>query len=353
MVVLHRNMFFLLFAVGAQYLLTQYRLEHFSRLPARLRALLWGDAHRARLVEGALGARAPEPAQPDAVRGAPHAAQPLGVNGESGQGQCSSRIRSSSSRTTLGVRVGVRTTYRGGGGGGQPYAWSYRVLFENIGEHAASTTIMPTPRTVQMLTRHWVFTDANGKVDEVKGPGARGSTPILAPGESWSYESGTQLATAAGSMVGSFQFEVLEGAAAFTPSAEDAGTAAGKAARMMFSVPIARTALLASDGGGGDRGEGREMSVQVPCGAEAPPSTTHATTSVTATRRVIVGVTTELFAEEEEEGRQRKQPETTPEALALAKAGLPHEAAGAAGALYKYDVQVNNARAQPVRCAAT
>ena len=143
---LHRNVLLALLAVGVQYLLTQYRLEHFSHIPARLKALLWGDALRARLVEGALGARAPEPAQPDAVRGASHAAQPMGVDGVSGGpgagGQCSSRIGASSVRTTLGVRVGVRTVHRGGGEAG--HTWSYQVRFENVCEsngHVTLTTI--------------------------------------------------------------------------------------------------------------------------------------------------------------------------------------------------------------------
>eukprot|EP00964_Phaeocystis_antarctica_P072625 scaffold44439_cov40-Phaeocystis_antarctica.AAC.3 len=46
-----------------------------------------------------------------------------------------------------------------------------------------------------MLTRHWIFTDATGKVTEMKGPGARGVTPVLRPGDSWQYESGTRLDT--------------------------------------------------------------------------------------------------------------------------------------------------------------
>ena len=72
--------------------------------------------------------------------------------------------------------------------------------------------------TVQMLTRHWVFTDAAGKVSEMKGPGARGVTPVLRPGDSWEYESGTSLATSHGAMHGSFQFETLRAVSGAMPS---------------------------------------------------------------------------------------------------------------------------------------
>ena len=61
-----------------------------------------------------------------------------------------------------------------------------------------------------MLTRHWIFVDANGEVNEVKGPGARGFTPIIRPGASWDYESGTLFETERGSMRGSFQIETLK-----------------------------------------------------------------------------------------------------------------------------------------------
>ena len=60
-----------------------------------------------------------------------------------------------------------------------------------------------------MLSRHWIFGDAEGRTKEVKGPGAVGETPVLRPGESWSYDSGTRIQTPTGSMSGSFQFAVL------------------------------------------------------------------------------------------------------------------------------------------------
>ena len=59
--------------------------------------------------------------------------------------------------------------------------------------------------TVQLLTRHWIITDAVGQVEEVRGPGVVGEQPILAPGESFEYTSGCPLATDVGKMEGSYQ----------------------------------------------------------------------------------------------------------------------------------------------------
>lgn len=59
--------------------------------------------------------------------------------------------------------------------------------------------------TVQLLTRHWVITDANGQTEEVKGPGVVGQQPVLAPGEAFEYTSGCPLATPFGLMQGSYQ----------------------------------------------------------------------------------------------------------------------------------------------------
>jgi uncharacterized protein affecting Mg2+/Co2+ transport len=130
-----------------------------------------------------------------------------------------------------------------------------QVEFVNKGDHV-----------VQMLTRHWVFVDAHGKVDEVKGPGARGHTPILQPGGRWGYESGTGMSTATGSMRGSFQLETLSKVA--VPGEPRA-----------FSAHVARLGL-STDG----------QAVNAPCGDPAALSMIP-TTSVHATQRIIVGVT--------------------------------------------------------------
>ena len=57
---------------------------------------------------------------------------------------------------------------------------------------------------VQLLSRHWVITDGAGHIEEVRGPGVVGEEPVLTPGESFEYTSWTRLATAHGTMRGSF-----------------------------------------------------------------------------------------------------------------------------------------------------
>lgn len=59
--------------------------------------------------------------------------------------------------------------------------------------------------TVQLLSRHWVITDSNGHVEEVKGEGVIGQQPVLGPGESFTYTSGCRLRTQFGRMEGSYQ----------------------------------------------------------------------------------------------------------------------------------------------------
>ncbi len=74
------------------------------------------------------------------------------------------------------------------------YAFAYTVRITNVGKKAA-----------QLQTRHWVITDANGKIEEVRGPGVVGEQPNLAPGGSFEYTSGAVIATSVGSMRGSYQ----------------------------------------------------------------------------------------------------------------------------------------------------
>jgi ApaG protein len=71
--------------------------------------------------------------------------------------------------------------------------WSYHVRIEN---HRAEA--------VQLLARHWVITDANGNVHEVRGQGVVGETPRIGPGDSFDYVSGCPLETASGTMAGEF-----------------------------------------------------------------------------------------------------------------------------------------------------
>lgn len=75
--------------------------------------------------------------------------------------------------------------------------WAYTIELENRGE-----------RPVQLISRHWVITDARGKVEEVRGLGVVGDQPILRPGEAYRYTSGCPLETSSGAMVGAFRMEV-------------------------------------------------------------------------------------------------------------------------------------------------
>jgi len=59
--------------------------------------------------------------------------------------------------------------------------------------------------TVQLVSRHWIITDAMGKVEEVQGPGVVGNQPVLAPGRNFEYTSGCPLTTPFGTMHGTYQ----------------------------------------------------------------------------------------------------------------------------------------------------
>ena len=80
------------------------------------------------------------------------------------------------------------------------YFWAYRVIIENQGTE-----------TVQLLSRHWMITNARGELSEVKGPGVVGEQPILKPGEGFEYTSGAPLNTPSGMMGGAYQMESESG----------------------------------------------------------------------------------------------------------------------------------------------
>ena len=73
------------------------------------------------------------------------------------------------------------------------YGFAYTVTITNTGDMAA-----------QLISRHWVISDANGHTEEVKGLGVVGHQPLLKPGELFEYTSGTQLGTPTGSMHGEY-----------------------------------------------------------------------------------------------------------------------------------------------------
>ena len=80
------------------------------------------------------------------------------------------------------------------------YVFSYTVTIINDGKVPA-----------KLLTRHWVITDADGEVQEVKGDGVVGEQPYLKPGEGFQYTSGTLMKTPVGSMQGSYQMLADDG----------------------------------------------------------------------------------------------------------------------------------------------
>ncbi|MFN3867952.1 MAG: Co2+/Mg2+ efflux protein ApaG [Hyphomicrobiaceae bacterium] len=76
------------------------------------------------------------------------------------------------------------------------FFWVYTVTISNEGD-----------TTVQLRSRVWRITNANGVTQEVRGPGVVGQTPVIGPGESFSYTSGCPLETPSGIMVGSYQMQ--------------------------------------------------------------------------------------------------------------------------------------------------
>jgi ApaG protein len=98
------------------------------------------------------------------------------------------------------------------------YGFAYTVTLTNTGDVAA-----------QLISRHWVISDANGRTEEVKGLGVVGHQPLLKPGESFQYTSGSRLRTPTGTMHGSYFCVAEDGA--------------------RFEVPIAMFVLEAQPGG--------------------------------------------------------------------------------------------------------
>lgn len=106
------------------------------------------------------------------------------------------------SQTTRGITVTVLPSYledQSSPAEGH-YVWAYRVRIDN-----------GSSETVQLKRRHWKITDAMGRVQEVQGAGVVGEQPVLEPGASYEYTSGTPLGTPSGIMVGAYQMENTDG----------------------------------------------------------------------------------------------------------------------------------------------
>jgi ApaG protein len=80
------------------------------------------------------------------------------------------------------------------------YVFTYTVTLTNTGTIAA-----------QLISRHWIITDGTGKIQEVRGLGVVGEQPLLAPGEKFSYSSGSVMETPVGTMHGTYQMTAEDG----------------------------------------------------------------------------------------------------------------------------------------------
>ena len=109
---------------------------------------------------------------------------------------------SSSEAVTNNIRVEVESRYAPERS--QPFEsewlFTYTVRITNEGGD-----------TVQLLSRHWIITDATGHTEEVKGPGVVGEQPVLSPGESFEYTSFCPLKTSTGTMRGTYQMVTEDG----------------------------------------------------------------------------------------------------------------------------------------------
>ena len=95
-----------------------------------------------------------------------------------------------------GIRIEVRTAYLAdqSAPAARRYAFSYTITIANQGTASA-----------KLMTRHWIITNAEGAVQEVRGDGVVGHQPHLEPGQSFEYTSGCVLDTPQGTMQGSYQ----------------------------------------------------------------------------------------------------------------------------------------------------
>ena len=100
------------------------------------------------------------------------------------------------------IKVGVTTSYvaEQSDPAINRHVFSYTIEIRNTGNVSA-----------QLISRHWIITDAEGQKQEVRGLGVVGHQPLLAPGQSFEYTSGCQLATAVGTMRGSYQMTAEDG----------------------------------------------------------------------------------------------------------------------------------------------
>jgi ApaG protein len=125
----------------------------------------------------------------------------------------------------------------------QRYVFAYTITIRNEGDVPA-----------KLLTRHWIITDANGRVQEVRGDGVVGEQPYLKPGQGFRYSSGAVLETPVGTMQGSYQMVADDGAhlrcahSGVPPGhARDAALSAGRAMTRAGPSATCRAAAMSSN----------------------------------------------------------------------------------------------------------
>jgi len=99
--------------------------------------------------------------------------------------------------------VSAQPSFQGiqeGRGGVSYYIYAYEIIITNNSDKAA-----------QLLSRHWMIRDGNGREENVRGDGVIGQKPLLNPGESFTYMSGCPLSTPTGNMRGSYKMTTLDG----------------------------------------------------------------------------------------------------------------------------------------------
>lgn len=102
--------------------------------------------------------------------------------------------------TKYELKVSVTTQYLPEQSDAQQYVFAYTITLHNTGTIAA-----------QLISRHWIITDGNHEVQEVRGLGVIGEQPNLAPGERFQYTSGASIPTPVGTMRGSYQMIAADG----------------------------------------------------------------------------------------------------------------------------------------------
>jgi len=110
------------------------------------------------------------------------------------------------SKTTRNIRVSVRSFFLADQSRPEEgrFMWAYRIRIDNLGREP-----------VQLLRRTWNITDAHGRLQTVRGDGVIGQQPVLEPGESFEYTSGTPLETPSGFMVGVFHMALPDSGETF------------------------------------------------------------------------------------------------------------------------------------------